>query len=424
MNEIYFLPIILCLIIFSALFSALETAISVSSKAKLYRFSKNGDIKASIALKLHEKLGLVISVILACNTLLNIVSTSLATSFLISYFGDFGTAISPIIMGPLIWIGAEVLPKMFAIYAPEKLFLKFSKLLNFIFILFSPFNHVVNSLASFILKLCGINIHEKDHSANLDELKGAIDLHQSINTEDTRDEKAMLKSILDLGTVTVGEIMVHRKNVTAINIDDPIDEIVAQVLESPFSRLPLWQTTSDNIIGVVHVKGLLKAIRAEKKLDKETVLKSAQKAWFIPENTDLLEQLKAFRARREHFANVVDEYGVWLGIVTLEDVLEEIVGEISDEHDVTFKGVRPQKDGSYIVDGAVTIRDLNREFDWQLPVEDASTLAGLVIYQFRTIPTVGQIFTFQNFRFEILRRQRNQIKLIRVIPILKHTQEK
>jgi Mg2+/Co2+ transporter CorB len=416
MNEIYFLPIILGLICCTALFSALETAISVSSKAKLYRLLKRGDKNAKVAAALYEKLGLVISVILACNTILNTVSATLAASLLISLFGDYGTFISALIMAPLIWICGEVLPKMFAIYSPEKIFLKFANLLKFIFKLFSPFNHIVNSLASFILKLFGIDMNAKDQSANLDELKGAIDLHQSINHEDTKEEKAMLKSILDLGTVTVNEIMVHRKNVTAINIDDPIDEIVAQVLESPFTRIPLWQNSNDNIIGVIHVKGLLRAIRAEKKLDKDVILKTAHKAWFIPENTDLLEQLKTFRSRREHFANVVDEYGAWLGIVTLEDVLEEIVGEISDEHDITFKGVRPQKDGSFIVDGTVTIRDLNRQFDWDLPDEDAATLAGLILYEFRVIPSVGQIFSFKSFRFEILRRQRNQITLIRVTP--------
>ncbi|MBP9752378.1 MAG: DUF21 domain-containing protein [Proteobacteria bacterium] len=415
MNETLFLPVILGLVLCTALFSCLETAISVSSKAKLYRILKTGDRKAKIAVALHEKLGLVISVVLACNTIINTVSATLAASFLISVFGDYGTFISALIMGPLIWIVGEVLPKMFAIYAPEKIFLKFAPLLNFIFKLFSPFNHVVNAFASFILKICGIDVNQKDYTGSLDELKGAIDLHQGINHEDTREEKAMLKSILDLGTVTVSEIMTHRKTVTAINIDDPMDDIVTQVLESPFSRLPLWKATSDNIIGVIHVKGLLKTIRSEKKLDHDTILKTASKPWFILENTDLLEQLKAFRIRREHIAHVVDEYGTWLGVVTLEDILEEIVGDISDEHDIAVKGVRPQKDGSLIMDGSVTIRDLNREFDWDLPDQNASTLAGLILYEFRVIPNVGQVFSFQNFKFEILRRQKNQITMIKVI---------
>jgi Mg2+/Co2+ transporter CorB len=235
--------------------------------------------------------------------------------------------------------------------------------------------------------------------------------------QDTPHEKAMLKSILDLGTVQVSEIMVHRQNVTMINADDSPTEIVDQVLACPFTRLPLWQGNSDNIVGIINTKTLLRAVRAHSgSLDDLDIVDIAHKPWFTPESTDLLEQLHAFRKRREHFSLVVDEYGALMGIVTLEDLLEEIVGDIADEHDVNVRGVRPQPDGSFVIYGNVTMRDLNRQFDWELPDDAAATLAGLLITQFRVLPTVGQIFNWRGFRFEILSRQRNQITLVKVTP--------
>lgn len=418
MHSNYLFPlIILALILLTGFFSSTETAISVASKARLHRFLKSGHKSAKIAIMLHEKMGLVISVVLACNTIVNTIIATIGASFLIGIFGDqSGPIISAMIMSPLIWFAGEVLPKMFAIHKAEAIFLRVAPALNIIFKLFSPINHIINLLASFVLRISGMTDKEGS-DANLDELKGAIDLHQRPDASDTQDERAMLKSILDLGSVAVNEIMIHRKNVTMINAADPIDDIIAQVLSSPFTRIPVWKDSIDNIVGIVHAKVLFRAIRqADMTMNTLEILKIAQKPWFIPESKPLLDQLKDFQQRREHFANVVDEYGSWLGIVTLEDILEEIVGEITDENDIAFKGVRPQKDNSYIVDGNVTIRDLNRQFEWGLPDENASTIAGLILYQFRLIPTVGQIFTLDGFRFEILRRQRNQIMLLRVTP--------
>jgi Mg2+/Co2+ transporter CorB len=227
----------------------------------------------------------------------------------------------------------------------------------------------------------------------------------------------MLHSILDLDDVEVYEVMTHRRSVEMLDIRDSPRNLVEQVLRSPYTRLPLYDKDQDNIIGVVHAKALLRAIgTSEKGMDSVDICAVATEPWFIPDSTSLLEQLQAFRQRREHFALVVDEYGAFMGVVTLEDILEEIVGDIDDEHDMTVAGVRPQADGSYIVNGSVTIRDLNREFDWRLPDDEATTIAGLVLYEARMIPDPGQVFRFHKFRFEILRRQRNQITLLRVRP--------
>jgi len=247
------------------------------------------------------------------------------------------------------------------------------------------------------------------------ELRGAIEVHAT--QDEVREERRMLRSILELGDVEVGEVMTHRKNMVTLDADLPPEDIVDQILGSPYTRIPLWRNDHDNIIGVVHAKDVLRAIRAlGGEVNKLDVSELASKPWFIPDSTTLLEQLEAFKARREHFALVVDEYGALMGVVTLEDILEEIVGDIVDEHDISVAGVRPQTDGSFVVDGTVTIRDLNRQFEWRLPDDQATTIAGLLLHESRQIPTAGQVFRFHGFRFEVVRRHRNQITSIRLTP--------
>jgi Mg2+/Co2+ transporter CorB len=267
-----------------------------------------------------------------------------------------------------------------------------------------------------------VRLHGRIRPADPDEvLRTAIEEHTSDDENEAtevKQERKMLRSILDLAEVTVVEVMTHRRQMVTIDADLPAAEIVDAALASPFTRLPLWRDEPDNIIGVLHAKSLLREVRAARgNMESFAIEEVASQPWFVPDTTSLLDQLQAFRTRREHFALVVDEYGSLLGLVTLEDILEEIVGDITDELDTHVAGVFPQPDGSYIVDGTVTVRDLNREFDWELPDEtDYSTIAGLVIYESRHIPEVGQTFTFFGFRFEILKRQRNQVTTIRVTP--------
>jgi Mg2+/Co2+ transporter CorB len=252
-------------------------------------------------------------------------------------------------------------------------------------------------------------------------LRSAIEEHtsdDSLDAADVRQERAMLRSILDLSEVTVGAVMTHRRQMVTVDVDLPPAEIVDAALASAYTRMPLWRDEPDNIVGVVHAKSLLRAVRAARgQIDSLNIERIASKPWFVPDATSLLDQLEAFRQRREHFALVVDEYGSLQGLVTLEDILEEIVGDITDELDTHVSGVFPQPNGSYIIDGTVTVRDLNREFDWDLPDEtDYSTIAGLVIYESRHLPEVGQTYTFFGCRFEILKRQRNQIQTLRLTP--------
>lgn len=419
-ENILILVIIFILLVISATLSGLETAVTAASKAKIHQLAKEGGFKAAIVKDLQQNIGLVISGILMVNTIFNAISVSLMTGLIIEFMGSDGIAgelLASFVMAAILVVYAEVLPKMLAVRNPENMILKFAPSLRILFKVIHPMTTTMTWIAQISLKIVRYKIPQNaaDH-ASVDELKGVIDLHHGPG-QDVAHERAMLKSVLDLGSVQVSEIMTHRKNVTMVNADDPLDLVFEQILATPYTRIPVWQGTPDDIVGVLHIKTLLKAIQATRGSYESIKFKDiAADPWFIPANTDLLDQLHAFRSRREHFAMVVDEYGAIMGIVTLEDVLEEIVGEISDEHDLNVLGVRPQTDGSYIIDGTVTIRDLNREFEWDLPADDASTIAGLILHKTRMIPDVGQWFIINNFRIQILRRYRNQIMLVQIYP--------
>lgn len=405
------------LLLTSGFFSACETAITAASRAKIHNAVKDGDERAKIIKVLQADLGLSISALLLGATLFNTASVSLATALLTNLVGQEGVIYASFLMGALIIIYAEVAPKILAVQNAEAFLLRSARLLNILFIVLKPLLNLINAVARLSLRLFGVKISSEYNShATVEELRGVIDLHHGPG-DDTAEERAMLKSILELGSVQVSEVMTHRKNITMVNMDDTIQNIVDFILKSPFTRIPLWKDNPENILGVINAKALLRALKSHPDAIGELdILSVAQKPWFVPDSTDLLDQLNAFRARHEHFSIVVDEYGTIQGIVTLEDILEEIVGEISDEHDVAWKGIRPQTDGSIIVDGTVTIRDLNRQFEWDLPDDVASTLAGLILYEVRRIADVGQVFILHGFRFEVLRKQRNQMTLIRITP--------
>ncbi len=412
--------ILICLVL-SAFFSGSETALTAASRPLMRELERKGDGRASVANALLAKRERLIATILLGNNLVNILASALATSVLITLFGESGVAVATLVMTVLILIFSEILPKTYALTHTHRLALGVAPVMRWLVVILGPLTAVIQGVVSVALRLGGGG--ERPHTATmaLAELRGAIDMHTEAAEEAAAGmrtivhERAMLRSVLDLADVEVSEIMVPRGRLVTIDADQPTGDIVKQVLASPYTRLPLWRGKSDNIVGVLHSKGLLRAVEGHSgDLDVVTV---ASPPWFIPDSTRLLDQLQAFRQRREHFALVVDEYGVLLGIVTLEDILEEIVGDISDEHDITVSGVRAQPDGSYVIDGGVTIRDLNRQFDWNLPDSEAATIAGLVLHESRSIPDPGQVFLFHGFRFEVLRRQRNQLTSIRVTPV-------
>jgi len=410
------------LVICGAFFASAETALTAVSRARMHALETDGDTRARLVNRLRKRKDSLIGALLFGNTLVSIMSGALATMMLIEIFGDAGVAYATIFDTALILVFAEVLPKTYALINPDNLALRLAPVVAVAVAIFSPITYAVTKVVEGIFRLCGVKPHvgAGEHE---EELRGAIQLFKATqDIEEDQEKGAMLRSILDLADVQVEEIMVHRKNVRMINADLPVANIIDEVLHSTFTRLPVWRESPDNIVGVINTKLLLNEIRlCNGDFSKVAIGNTMMEPWFIPESTTLFDQLQAFRRRREHFSIMVDEYGALMGVVTLEDILEEIVGEISDEHDVAVTGVRPQPDGSYIIDGKVTIRDLNREFDWGLPDEEYSTVAGLILFESQRIPAVGQTYTFFDFRFEILKKQKNQVTMVRVIPLPKET---
>ncbi|WP_375593947.1 HlyC/CorC family transporter [Algihabitans albus] len=409
---------IAALLVLSGFFSGSETALTAASRARMHTLEQQGDSRARLVNRLWHRKERLIGAILLGNNAVNILASAIATSVLIRLVGEAAIAYATIGMTLLVLVFAEVLPKTYALLFADKVALFVAPVMRVVVTVFNPVVRLVNGIVAGTLGLFGTRVSMAYGSEEWEEeLRGAIELHKGPG-EEVRHEREMLRSILDLGDVEVSEIMVHRRNVTTINAGQPLERIVEEVLASPHTRLPLWQDQPDNIVGVLHAKALFRAVQASGgQLDELDIGQIAADPWFIPDTTDLLSQLHAFRQRQEHFAIVVDEYGELLGVVTLEDILEEIVGDISDEHDVELEGVEVLKDGAAIVNGWVTIRDLNRKCDWRLPDEEAATVAGLVLHEARRIPEVGMTFAFHGFRFEILGRQRNQITLIKLTPL-------
>ena len=403
------------LLILSGFFSSSETALTAASRPRMHQMEAKGNRRAGLVNRLREDQDHMIGTILLGNNLVNILASALATSVLISLFGETGVIYATIAMTPLVLIFGEILPKTYAFRNADRLALTIAPTFLLLVRLLGPVMSAIQYFTRGAQRVFGVNFDDnRDWSATMEELRGAIELHRGRGAM-ARHERAMLHSILDLADVDVEMVMQHRREIFMIDASLPTSQIVEEALVSPFTRIPLWRDSPDNIVGVMHAKGMLREVHAHTgDMDALDIDNIATPPWFIPESTTLLDQLNAFRRRREHFALVVDEYGALMGVVTLEDILEEIVGDISDEHDVVPIGVRPQRNGSYLIAGSVTVRDLNRRFGWDLPDQDVATLAGLIIHEAKVIPNVGQIFHFHGFRFEIVRRQRNRITSIRL----------
>jgi Mg2+/Co2+ transporter CorB len=411
------LIVLVCLLL-SAFFSGSETALTASSRASMLRLEKHGNPRARIVNRLLDARERMIGALLFGNNAANIAASSLATGILLAWFGDVGVIYATVVMTVLIVVFAEVLPKTAAFNAPNRIALVVARPIDWAVRLLAPGLLAVEWLVKWLLRLFGSRIGEAESILSPhEELRGTVDLlHREGGVE--KHDRDMFSGLLDLRDLTVSDVMIHRTEMITVCAGDPPEQVVKGVLEAEVTRIPLWKERPENIVGILHAKDLLRAIQAaDGDLSKIDVTAIARPPWFVPENRPLSEQLKAFRRRKTHFALVVDEYGEVMGLVTLEDILEEIVGDITDEHDVAVPGVRPQPDGSVNVDGGVPIRDLNRAMEWSLPDGEATTVAGLVIHEARSIPEPGQTFTFHGFRFRVLRRDRNRITALRITPL-------
>jgi Mg2+/Co2+ transporter CorB len=417
---------IFTLLILSGFFSGSETALTAASRGKLRTQADKGSRGAQRALHITEDNERLIGSVLLGNNLVNILATSLTTALFTRLFGESGVALATLVMTVLVLIFAEVLPKTYAITNAETAASRVSGPISFIIMIFAPIVTMVRWLVRRVLRVFGVQTDPDSHIlAVREEIAGAIALGHSEGVVEKEDRDRILGA-LDLSERTVEEIMLHRSGIEMIDANDDPSQILTQCLESAHTRLPVFKDNPENIIGVIHAKDLARTMYRKvsgpdaslddlKNFDIQEV---AMKPYFIPDTTSLDDQMRQFLRRRTHFALVVDEYGSLEGLITLEDILEEIVGEISDEFDPLAEGViKLQEDGSYILDGSMTIRDLNRALDWALPDEEANTLAGLVIHDAQMIPTAGQVFSFHGFRFEVIERQANRLTKLRIKPL-------
>jgi Mg2+/Co2+ transporter CorB len=404
------------LLFLSGLTSGTETAMTGASRARLRSLAEEGNRRARMATRLLENRERLISTLLLGNNAFNIVAAAMATELFLRIAGEAGVAYASLVMTVLVVIFAEVLPKTWAIRHPEGFALTLAPIVSVFVVVLTPLTKFLGGIINIILRLVGAATSTAPLAQAYEEIRSTIELHKQ-EGEIAKHDRDMLGGILDLGEVPVGDVMTHRRDMVMIDASASLDEIVKLVEDNPFTRYPVWRDDPDQIIGYLHARDLLVAVKRAQEtgtaVDIDALL---TEPWFIPDTTSLKGQLLAFRQRRQHLAIVVDEYGSIMGLVTLEDIIEEIVGDIVDEKDIEVQGVRVQADGSLLVDGKVTVRDLNRQFDWRLPDDEAATIAGLVIHEAQRIPEVGQAFSFHGFRFEVKARKGHQVTRLRLVP--------
>lgn len=414
---------ILFLLVLSAFFSGSETALTAASRGKLHAQADRGSRGAKKALDLTEDSERLIGSVLLGNNLVNILATSLATALFTGIFGDGGVAVATGVMTLLVLVFAEVMPKTYAITNPEKAATAVSPIIALVVAVLAPIVNAVRAFVRMVLSAFGVRTDPDSRVlAAHEEIAGAIALHHTEGSV-AKDDRDRLLGALELKSRAVEEIMLHRSEIETIDVSSSAQEVISQALRSAYTRIPVFQNNPENIVGVLHAKDLLRDLLGRITAEGRAGLKDFSLAdvmmepYFVPETTSLDLQMRQFLRRNSHFALIVDEYGALQGLITLEDILEEIVGDISDEHDVDAEGIEHLDDGTYMVDGGTTIRDLNRACDWSLPDEEANTLAGLVIHEAQTIPTEGQVFAYHGFRFEVVARERNRLTRIKVSPL-------
>ena len=405
------------LLLISAFFSSAETGMTATSRARLTELERRGSWRAGLVLNLTKTRERLIGAILLGNNVANITASAVATAILIKTFGDSGAVIASAVMTVLVLIFGEVMPKTYAIAYPDRVALAVAPIMRVLVAVFGPIVIAVEYLVKNILRLFGANMSNvNDVLSAHDELRGTIDLHHKEGTFFTNDRN-MLGGILDLQDLEVLDAMIHRTKMVGIDATDAPEKIVRQVLKSGHTRFPVWKDKQDNIVGILHAKNLFAELQEnEGDFTKVKIEEVMNPPWFVPDTRPLADQLKAFLRRKTHFAVVVDEYGEVQGLITLEDIIEEIIGDIKDEHDFVSSGIKPQPDGSYVVEGTVPLRDLNRALNWNLPDEEATTIAGLVIHDARMIPEVGQVFNFHGFRLEVLKKRKHQVTSLKLTP--------
>ncbi|ODT51165.1 HlyC/CorC family transporter [Devosia sp. 63-57] len=412
---------IIVLLAMSFFFSGSETALTAASRARMHQLARNGDNRAVLVESLTREKERLIGALLLGNNIVNILASTLAASVLIAVFGEAGIAYATIAMTAAVVIFSEVLPKTLALMRPDSFALAVVPVVRVVVVFFAPVTLAVQAVVNSILRLFGLDATNASAISGHDEIRGTLDLLHS-EGEVVKDDRDMLGGLLDLKDLVVSDVMVHRTQMTAFDVTRPVNELVRDVLDCAYTRMPLYENESDNIVGVLHAKDVLRALMdANGDTSQVDVRKIMTKPWFIPQSTPVQVQLSAFLKRHAHMALVLDEYGVLEGLVTLEDIIEEIVGDISDEHDEpddeAVFGIHKNGDGSYDIDASIAIRDINRLLDWSLPDDTANTVAGIVITAAKLIPEPGHEVSAHGFRFLVLERDRQRVSKVRIVPL-------
>jgi len=412
---------IVVLLAMSFFFSGSETALTAASRARIHQLARSGNKRALTVEKLSGDKERLIGAILLGNNVVNILASTLAASLLIQIFGEAGIVYATLAMTAAVVVFSEGMPKTLALLRPDSFALAVAPVISVIVLVFSPVTLAVQWLVSGLLGLLGINTHAEEARSGHDELRGTVDYLQA-EGDMIKHDADMLGGILDLRDLKVADVMVHRMQMLSLDIALPVETFVTQVLESAYTRIPVYEGNPDNIVGLLHAKDVLRAMaKGNGDVSSVDVASIIYKPWFVPQSTSVHSQLAQFRKRREHMAIVLDEYGVVEGLVTLEDIIEEIVGEISDEHDEPedemMNGIRRLPDGSFVLDASLPVRDVNRAMGWHLPDDRVQTLAGVVIDAAKMIPAEGQEIVAHNFRFKVLERDRQRVARVQLRPL-------
>jgi Mg2+/Co2+ transporter CorB len=411
------LVIVAVLLLVSAVLSASEAAVIACSRGAMARLDKQGNARAALVDRLLASREQVLNALVLGNILMTTTASVLVTVTVAARFGDRG----------IVWVYAaaalvtaialvQIVPRAAAARRPDRVALAVARAVAVIAILLGPILRLFEFLAGGLARAFGGQAESNPHADGRDDPRGKVERPRRNGNGDLPERNAA--GVLDLRELEVSDVMIHRTEMVSIDIDQPAADIVKAMLSAPHTRLPLWRGSPENIVGTLRSKDVLRALKeAGGDAAKVDIAATMSPPWFVPDSTPVAEQLKAFRRRKTRFALVVDEYGTVEGLVTLDDIVGEILGDISAEHDVDIPGIRPQLDGTVHVDGSVAIRDLNRAMDWVLPDSEATTIAGLVIHEARSIPEAGQSFTFHGFRFQVLRKARNRIAALRITPV-------
>ena len=405
------LILLLFLVMLSAFLSGSETALTATSKPRIIAQVKKGSKRANFVLKILNNKDNVISSILLSNNLVNILASSLATAFLYDIFGVSGIFYATLIMTIILVIFAEVLPKTYSINRPNRTALKISPIIYYLNKMLFPFVFFINIIVKSLIKR-QVNDNKLSDLQSEEELQGIIDLYKTSNP-DSEHEKDMLQSILQLNDTTVEEVFTHRTNIYSINSELDITETINQINKSRYTRIPFWKDNPENVIGLLNVRSLNIDLSTKDK-SKKIIFDKISKPWFIPETSNLLEQLVEFKKRKEHLAFVVDEYGELLGLITLEDIIEEIVGEIVDEIDAPLNEFEKNNKGLVITNGEKNLRDLYKHYDLEVPESTSSTIAGHIMDIAKKIPLFGETIHDGVFSYKILSHSRKQISKIEI----------